>query len=229
MRILALDTSTRSCSVAVTDQAMILSEITSENGQSHSRHAMAMVHSALEFAQTDIRNIDGFAFTAGPGSFTGLRIGISTIMGLAAAACKPVAGISGLEALALQAAVPDKVICPMIDAGRKEIYTARYRWIDEKLIRESDDQVLAPDTAIQRLSTPAVFTGNGVRSCRAAIQERLGNLACFAPDGQGVLRAATIAAIARKRFDVHDEDDIFHFKPLYIRKSDAKIPAPFKF
>ncbi len=224
MRILALDTSSRSCSVAVTDAATLLAEITSEDGQSHSRHAMAMVHAALEFAGTDIHGIDGFAFTSGPGSFTGLRIGISTILGLAAATHKPVAGVSGLEALALQAAVPDRIICPMIDAGRKEVYTARYRWINGVLAAESDARVLPPNLAVQGLDAPAVFTGNGARTYRAVLREFLGADACFAPDGQGVLRAATIAAIARRRFDAHDEDDIYHFKPLYIRKSDAKIP-----
>jgi tRNA threonylcarbamoyladenosine biosynthesis protein TsaB len=229
MRILAVDTSTRSCSVAVVNRSDLLAEVTSGNGQTHSRHLMAMIHSALELAGLNLSMTDGLAFTCGPGSFTGLRIGISTILGLATATRKPIVGISGLDALAMQAAAPDMMICPLIDGRRNEVYCARYRWVNGELIKEAAEQVLSPELAIAGLNNaPALFTGNGAQLYQVLIRERLGDCARFAMNSQNTLRASTVAWISMKRFEKGDVDDIFRFEPMYIRRPDAKIPAPFK-
>ncbi len=229
MRILAVDTSTRSCSVAIVDRRDLLAEVTSGNGRTHSRHLMAMIDSALELAGLNLSMTDGLAFTHGPGSFTGLRIGISTILGLAAATRKPIVGISGLDALAMQAAVPNMTICPLIDGGRNEVYCARYRWVNGELVKEAAEQVLSPELAITGLNdTPALFAGNGALLYQTLIRERLGDSARFAQNCQNTLRASTVAWISMKRFEIGDVDDIFRFEPMYIRRPDAKIPAPFK-
>ncbi|MCX5882102.1 MAG: tRNA (adenosine(37)-N6)-threonylcarbamoyltransferase complex dimerization subunit type 1 TsaB [Deltaproteobacteria bacterium] len=228
MRILAVDTSTRSCSVAVVDGNDLLAEVTSGNGQTHSRHLMAMIDSALGLAGLNLSMTDGLAFTSGPGSFTGLRIGISTILGLSAATRKPIAGISGLDALAMQAATPDMTICPLIDGRRNEVYCARYRWVNGELVKEVAEQVLSPELAITGLNSPVLFAGNGAQLYQALIRDRMGDAARFAPNCQNTLRASTVAWISMKRFEIGDVDDIYRFKPMYIRRSDAKIPAPFK-
>jgi tRNA threonylcarbamoyladenosine biosynthesis protein TsaB len=228
MRILAVDTSTRSCSVAVVDGSDLLAEVTSGNDQTHSRHLMAMIDSALGLASLNLSMTDGLAFTCGPGSFTGLRIGISTILGLSTATRKPTVGISALDALAMQAAGPDMTICPLIDGRRNEVYCARYRWVNEELVKEMTEQVLSPELATTGLSTPALFVGNGAQLYRALIRDRLGDCARFALDCQNTLRASTVAWISMKRFETGDVDDIFRFEPMYIRKPDAKIPVPFK-
>lgn len=228
MRILAVDTSTRSCSVAVVDGNDLLAEVTSGNGQTHSRHLMAMIDSALGLAGLNLSMTDGLAFTSGPGSFTGLRIGISTILGLSAATRKPIAGISGLDALAMQAATPDMTICPLIDGRRNEVYCARYRWVNGELVKEVAEQVLSPELAITGLNSPVLFAGNGAQLYQALIRDRMGYAARFAPNCQNTLRASTVAWISMKRFEIGDVDDIYRFKPMYIRRPDAKIPAPFK-
>ncbi|MFH0998106.1 MAG: tRNA (adenosine(37)-N6)-threonylcarbamoyltransferase complex dimerization subunit type 1 TsaB [Pseudomonadota bacterium] len=229
MRILAVDTSTRSCSVAVVDREDLLAEVTSGNGQTHSRHLMAMIDSALGLAGLNLSMTDGLAFTCGPGSFTGLRIGISTILGLSAATRKPIVGISGLDSLAMQAAAPNITICPLIDGRRNEVYCARYRWINGELVKEAAEQVLPPELAIIGLNnTPVLFAGNGAQLYQALIRERLGDCARFALNCQNTLRASTVAWISMKRFEMGDVDDIFRFEPMYIRRPDAKIPAPFK-
>ena len=227
MRVLAVDTSTRSCSVAVVAGGEVLAEVVSGNGLTHSRHLMAMVDSALELAGLDLSRTDGLAFTCGPGSFTGLRIGISTILGLAAATGKPIAGISGLDVLAMQAAAPGMTICPLIDGRRSEVYCGRYRWVNEELVKEAAEQVMSLEPAISGLSAPALFVGNGARLYQARIREHLGELARFAPDCQNTPRASTVAWISMKRFEIGDVDDIYRFEPMYIRRPDAKIPAPF--
>jgi len=229
MRILAVDTSTRSCSVAVVDRSDLLAEVTSGNGQTHSRHLMAMIDSALGLAGLNLSMTDGLAFTRGPGSFTGLRIGISTILGLSTATRKPIAGISGLDALAMQAAVPDMTICPLIDGRRNEVYCARYRWVNGELVKEAAEQVLSPELAISGLNnTPVLFAGNGAQLYQALIRDRLGDCARFALNCQNTLRASTVAWISMKRFEMGEVDDIYRFEPMYIRRPDAKIPAPFK-
>ncbi|MDO9111422.1 MAG: tRNA (adenosine(37)-N6)-threonylcarbamoyltransferase complex dimerization subunit type 1 TsaB [Desulfatirhabdiaceae bacterium] len=228
MRILAVDTSTRSCSVAVVDQDDLLAEVISGNAQTHSRHLMAMIDSALGLAGLNLSMTDGLAFTCGPGSFTGLRIGISTIIGLAAATRKPIVGISGLDALAMQAAAPDMTICPLIDGRRGEVYCGRYRWVNGDLVKETAEQVLSPEAAISGLNMPALFAGNGALLYQAIIRDHLGDAARFAPNCQNTLRASTVAWISMKRFETGDVDDIFRYQPMYIRRPDAKIPAPFK-
>jgi len=229
MRILAVDTSTRSCSVAVVDRSDLLAEVTSGNGQTHSRHLMAMIDSALGLAGLNLSMTDGLAFTCGPGSFTGLRIGISTILGLSTATRKPIVGISGLDALAMQAAAPDMTICPLIDGRRNEVYCARYRWVNGELVKEAAEQVLSPELAISGLNnTPVLFAGNGAQLYQTLIRDRLGDCARFALNCQNTLRASTVAWISMKRFEMGDVDDIFRFEPMYIRRPDAKIPAPFK-
>jgi tRNA threonylcarbamoyladenosine biosynthesis protein TsaB len=228
MRILAVDTSTRSCSVAIVDRENLLAEVTSGDGQTHSRHLMAMIDSTLGLAGLKLSMTDGLAFTCGPGSFTGLRIGISTILGLSAATGKPIVGVSGLDALAVQAAAPEVTICPLIDGRRNEVYCARYRWINGELVKEAAEQVLSPELAVTGLNTPALFSGNGAQLYQALIRDRLGDLARFALNCQNTLRASTVAWISMKRFEIGDVDDILRFKPMYIRRPDAKIPAPFK-
>jgi tRNA threonylcarbamoyladenosine biosynthesis protein TsaB len=228
MRILAVDSSTRSCSVAIVDGSNLLVEVTSGNGQTHSRHLMSMIDSALGLAGLNLSMTDGLAFTCGPGSFTGLRIGISTILGLATATRKPIAGISGLDALAMQAAAPGMTICPLIDGRRGEVYCARYRWANGEMIKDAAEQVMTPELAISGLNTPSLFVGNGAMLYQALIQNHLGDAAVFAQNCQNTLRASTVAWISMKRFAIGDVDDIYHFSPMYIRRPDAKIPAPFK-
>ena len=102
MKILALDTAAKSCSVAIVDKESVLAELTLCREQTHSKHLMEMINTTIELSGIIVSELDGFAVTRGPGSFTGLRIGISSIKGLAAATCKPLVGVSSLDALAMQ-------------------------------------------------------------------------------------------------------------------------------
>ena len=100
MRILAVDTATRSCSVAVVDDRTVLAETTVMTDETHSKHLMCLIHQVIQISKIALEDLDGFAVTRGPGSFTGLRIGISTVKGLAASSGKPMVGISSLDTLA---------------------------------------------------------------------------------------------------------------------------------
>ena len=123
---MAVDTATRACSVALADRDGTIAELNYFHGQTHSKHLAALVAALLDMASMQIDDVDAFAVDAGPGTFTGLRIGLATIKGLADATRKPVVGVSSLDALADQAGFSARRICCMLDARRGEVYTARY-------------------------------------------------------------------------------------------------------
>jgi len=223
MRILAVDTATTSCSVAILDQTSLMAEFTLDREETHSKHLMDMVNTALGMSGLNISDMDGFAVTRGPGSFTGLRIGISTIKGLAAASGRPIVGVSSLEALAYQVSFSPDLICPLLDARRGEVYYSRYRFINGQLERQIKERVTHPDKAVADLNEACLFVGNGALLHQKMLLEKLGNFASFAPVNQNTIRASTVAYLSMAKFESDDTDDIEKFQPHYIRKSDAEL------
>jgi len=202
---------------------MLLAELTVANGRTHSRYLMHIIDSVIELAQLEIEQLDGFAATIGPGSFTGLRIGISTIKGLAYALQKPVAGISSLDALAWQCSETPLLVCALIDARQKEVYSCRYRFIDQQMVKEAGEQVGSPVESVQGIHEPCVFVGNGATLYRDLITAELGDLAIFADNSRNFIRAATIAELGLSRIKQQPTADAKMLMPQYIRKSDAEL------
>jgi tRNA threonylcarbamoyladenosine biosynthesis protein TsaB len=223
MRILAVDTATTSCSVAIVDKTSLLTEFTLHREETHSKHLMDMIKEALRMSGLNFYDLDGFAVTRGPGSFTGLRIGISTIKGLAAASEKPIVGVSSLEALALQVSYSRDLICPILDARKGEVYFSRYRFISGHLKKQIKERVATPDKAVDDLNESCLFVGNGALLYKEMILESMGEFASFAPMTQNTIRASTIAYLSMAKFENNDTDDIEKILPYYIRKSDAEL------
>ena len=223
MKILAVDTGTKRCSVAIVEKSSLLAEITMVKDQTHSKHLMKMIHRVVGMSGIELSELDGFAVNRGPGAFTGLRIGISSVKGLAAASGKPVVGVSSLDVLAMQASLSSYLICPLIDARRGEVYCSRYRFQNGDLIKENKENVFPPETAIFDINEPCMFVGNGARLYRAEIVHIMGNLAYFAPFCQNTIRASTVAYLSMRRFESADTDDVGALSPQYIRKSDAEM------
>jgi tRNA threonylcarbamoyladenosine biosynthesis protein TsaB len=223
MKILALDTATDSCSVAATDDGALSAELTIRNNQTHSKHLMKLVHCVLEIAGFGVADLDGLAVTIGPGSFTGLRIGISTIKGLAHALDKPVVGVSTLKALAWQCGQTSYLICPLLDARKGEVYAAAYHFNAGQLVQKSSARAIPPEAVVEDIKSPCVFIGTGARLYRQSIAAAAGSLAHFAPAGQNVIRASSVAFLSMPRFEVDDTDGIAGLVPHYIRKSDAEL------
>ena len=184
---------------------------------------MGMIEDALRLADARLRDVEAFAVTRGPGTFTGLRIGISAAKGMALAYGKPLLGISGLEALAAQCALPSYLLCPWIDARRSEVYCAQYRFSEGRIEMASPEIALAPQKALQNLTQTCLFMGNGAELYRDLIRTSMGDLGVLAPAGQGIIRASTIALLAEKRLEQGSVHDIGKLVPLYIRQSDAEL------
>lgn len=223
MHILAVDTAAASCSVAVVANDRLAAELTVTDGRSHTRHLMSMIEKVLKLAGLTLEQLDGFAVSRGPGSFTGLRIGISTVKGLAAASGKPVAGISSLEALAVQAAAGTPLIGSFMDARKGEIYFSFHQATPDGLVLQGPERVDTPAKALQGVDRHCMFVGSGARLYRRVIRQTLGPLARFSPAGADTLRASTLAGMARDRFAKNHMDDYCRLAPVYIRKSDAEI------
>ncbi|MBW2568716.1 MAG: tRNA (adenosine(37)-N6)-threonylcarbamoyltransferase complex dimerization subunit type 1 TsaB [Deltaproteobacteria bacterium] len=225
MKILAVDTATKSCSVAIVDKESLLAEVNISRKETHSKHLMEMINTVIGLSGITISDLDGFAVTRGPGSFTGLRIGISAIKGLALANSKPVIGVSSLDALAMQNSFSPYLICPFLDARRGEVYFSRYRIESGILKKEIDEDVLPPAQAVSDINESCIFVGDGALVYKKIIIDSMGDKAYFILPGQNIIRASTIACISMDRFKKNDIDDIGMFVPRYIRKSYAELPA----
>ena len=223
MRILAVDTATTSCSVAIVDKTSLISEFTIDREETHSKHLMDMIKAVLRMSGFNLSDVDGFAVTRGPGSFTGLRIGISTIKGLAVASKKPVVGVSSLETLAFQVSYSRSLICPILDARKGEVYFSRYRFLNGHLKKQTGECVAPPDQAIDDLNESCLFVGNGALLHKKMILEKMGKFASFTSLTQNTIRASTMAYLSMAKFENNNTDDIEKILPYYIRKSDAEL------
>lgn len=226
MKILAVDTATQHCSVAVCEDITLLAETNLFRRQTHSRHLLEMIHQTISISDTGLKEIDVFAITHGPGSFTGLRIGLSCVKGLAYASGKPVVSVSTLESLAHQAAVNadmDRIlICPLLDARKKEVYFAGFRQQTNQLTLITSEMVISPEKISLYIEGPCFFIGDGAVLYRDILAKTFKKSAFFAPPQQNYIRAHTVALLAINRLREGDIDNISTIVPKYIRKSDAE-------
>lgn len=223
MKILAVDTATKSCSAAVIDGDSLLADLTTLDDQTHSRHLLNIIDTVMGRAGLKIAQLDGFAVSIGPGSFTGLRIGISSIKGLAFSLNKPVVGVSSLETLAFQCKQNPFQICPIIDARKQEVYFCRYRFDNGNLKKKGPEQVASPVDAVRGIREPCVFVGNGAQLYQELILDELGELAHFVAGSQHTIQASAVAWLSLPRFKRQETDDVHLLVPHYIRKSDAEL------
>ena len=222
MLILGIDTCCMPAGTAVYDGEKITGEFMINNGMTHSQKIMPMIAEMMEHLGLSPKDIDCFAVAAGPGSFTGVRIGAATIKALAHAAGAPCVAVSTLEALANNVRFFDGVICPILDARRNQVYTAAFSG-DGSLTRLTDDRAMALDTLLDELEGRKVlFLGDGVLTYRDAIAERMGDLAKFADAGSLLNSAASVAYVGGKMFERGETVSYSELIPNYIRLSQAE-------
>ena len=225
MRILSVDTSSNVAAVAVTEDEKLICEILVNTKKTHSQTLMPMIDSALKQSELEISDIDLIASANGPGSFTGLRIGVSAVKGLAHAMDIPVVGVSILTAMAYNLPFCEYLISPILDARRNQVYNAVYEWSDTDLKEIQAPRALSVDELIEEFITSdkkVVFLGDGVGIHKEYIKEKLGNKAVFAPVSANEQRASGLAAAAKKLYDEKKAGSCYELAPIYLRKPQAE-------
>ncbi|MFH2012378.1 MAG: tRNA (adenosine(37)-N6)-threonylcarbamoyltransferase complex dimerization subunit type 1 TsaB [Pseudomonadota bacterium] len=223
MKILAVETSTMAGSVALIDSEELVSEYLLNINITHSERLLSAVDCIIRDTKISVDEIDGFAVSIGPGSFTGLRIGISTIKGLAYATDKPVVGIPTLDAMAENIFFTDYLICPILDARKKQVYAALYKKsIENRLEKITPDLAINPDELLKKIQTKVVFLGDGLRVYHKLIKETLQDMAFFAPMNLRLPRAANVAKLSLDQFRKNNVLDLNTFTPSYVRPSEAE-------
>lgn len=190
---------------------------------SHSRKLLSLINYAVEKIGIDINTIDGYAVSTGPGSFTGLRIGIGTIKGLAMASGKPVVGISTLEALSYSVFLNPALICPILDARKNEVYASLFRYQEGKLVRLIDDMVISPKELLSNINEKTIFLGDAVGVYKDFILEMLDDQALFLPGSFNHPRGSSVANLGALKFNNGEAVNLSDLKPTYIRRSEAEI------
>ena len=223
MMIMGIDTSALQGGVALVSGQGVICDYTLNVKATYSERLLPLIDQALHDARFTIGQVDGFAVAVGPGSFTGLRIGLSTAKGLAAAGGQPVVGVSTLEAMAWTLPFCAYQICPILDARRGELYCALFRYEGDRLVRLMDDGALALDRLFGRIQEPTVFLGDGLMVYQELVQSQLNELALFPPLASRGGRAAAVAELGRRRLVQGQRDDLAHLAPQYLRPSEAEL------
>lgn len=221
MKILGFECSARAASVAVMEDEVLVAQSFQNNGQTHSRTLLPMLESLLKNAALTLSDMDGLAVVAGPGSFTGLRIGVAAVKGLALAAGKPCCGVSTLEAMAFSLAHMDGfVLCPVMDARRSQVYNALFLAEGGAPARLCEDRAVTVEELcadLKNLKKSVVLVGDGVELCYNASLE-LGVDARPAPPALRFQTAAGVCMAARRgKFSAPDE-----LQTVYLRLSQAE-------
>ena len=231
MKILAVDTSTPNFSAAVMDGQRVLAEAGLNTGRTHSRHLMPVIERLFEWTALTAADLDALAVVRGPGSFTGLRIGISCLKGMAVAADKPLVGISSLAVLAHQAAIRPGWIGAVLDARKAEIYFALYHYDGHRIQPKGPATVASAEAvcrsdAVQqamRDTSGCLLVGDGADKYGETFRRQLGDGVRIGPAGLNVIRAGEVGRFAQTQLPSGSGDDPAGVKPLYIRKSDAEL------
>lgn len=222
--ILAIENSGLCGSVAVVSSQGCLAEYSLISKKTHSKRLLATIDELLRETDNTIFGIDAIAISLGPGSFTGLRIGLATVKGLCMAAEKPLIGVPTLEALAMQLPHQPRQVCVMLDARKKEIFAACYRTDHTGIPQQTmAAAALTPTALAGRIQEETVFIGDGIPLYRDLLAEKLGARYREVPSTLFFPRAAAVAAVALHRFAMGEFLDPLAAAPLYVRASDAEI------
>ena len=223
MMLMGIDSSTPQASIAILKDGQVLAQAEAGASTTVSNQILFLIDEVLTSSGVNLMDLDGFCLTTGPGSFTGLRVGASTLKGLILATSKPFVKIDTLEALALQAVPTGDKICAILDARKKEVYTAHFFWDDGVLERLTPDRALTPNQLCQEITDPTVFIGNGLDSYRSLLTSQLGGKFISNQNKCTDTVAACAARLAENRFKNKKTTNLDELTIKYVRKSEAEL------
>ncbi|MBW2059309.1 MAG: tRNA (adenosine(37)-N6)-threonylcarbamoyltransferase complex dimerization subunit type 1 TsaB [Deltaproteobacteria bacterium] len=224
MKVLGISTSTPFGSVGLVDSDRVVGEYSLNLPITHAERLMTSIDRLLTDAGVPLSEVEGLSVTLGPGSFTGLRIGISTAKGLAFAMGLPVAGVSTLEALALNVSNAAGEVCPILDARKKEVYAALFRVdFSHRVKRLTEDMAVSPRALVEKIHGPVTFLGEGLEVYGGFLKRELGQQASFAGPELGYVRGSVVARMGVSLLARGKTLDLATFVPRYVRRSEAEI------
>ncbi len=223
MKIFACDSTAKTASVALCEDNILLAEFTQNGGNTHSETLLPMTEVLLYSMKTDIDEIDIFAVSEGPGSFTGVRIGAATVKGFAHRKDKPCIGVSTLEALARNLAFgEDKIIISVMDARRGQFYTAKFAFRDGKLVRIGEDTPMSFEDFLEDVKTLGArvyLCGDGYAPARKLLGDEL---SYETPEKLRYQSAYSVAQIAYEKYLAGDRTSADELRPTYLRLPQAE-------
>lgn len=225
MKILAIESSGLAAGVAVIENNSLLGEYTMNYKKTHSQTLLPMLDELTKMIELDLNTIDAIAVSMGPGSFTGLRIGSATAKGLGLALDKPIIPVPTVDALAYNLWGTDKLICPLMDARRQQVYTGLYTFEKEKLytiVPQCAVDISEVAAEVNKHNREVIFLGDGVSVFKDYLKEHLSVPFMFAPASCHIQRAACVAALGEVLYEKGIFENAREHKPEYLRLSQAE-------
>lgn len=225
MKILGLDSSGLVASVAILEDEKLLAEYTVNHKKTHSQTLLPMLDTVAQMIELDLNTLDAIAIASGPGSFTGLRIGSATAKGLGLALDKPLIEVPTVDALAYNLYDSDKIICPIMDARRSQVYTGIFDYEDHKLRRLEGQMAIAVSDLAQKLNElgrEVIFLGDGVDVYQELLDKMLTIPHSYAPAHVNKQRAAAVGALGEVYYNEGNIVNADAHQPEYLRKSQAE-------
>ncbi len=227
MLVLGIDTATQVCSAGLTREKQMVGEYTLNIKKTHSQRLLPLIHQLLEAGGFKPRDLQGIAVAKGPGSFTGIRIGMATAKGLAQALEIPLVGVPTLDIIAGQFIHTDYLVCPLLDARRHQVYTAFYRNRGPEIQRVSEYMALSLESLVEILSTYPeegfLFPGDALEVYGPYLKEKLGEGFLELPEPYRLNRGALTAYLGYSMFLAGQEDQLMSLSPLYVRQPEAEV------
>ncbi len=223
MKVLAVETATMLGGIAIMEGMTLKAESRINVKVTHSERLIKEIDHILSASGMQIGDIDAFGISIGPGSFTGLRVGLSTVKGLVYATGKKFIAVPTLEAFAWNVPFSNLQVCPMLDARRKEVYSAVFKWNIDGFVKVVDHQALKVSNLLPMIDAPTLFLGEGALLNRELIERELGEKAFFGAPPQMVPSPANVALLCMKRAERGEFDDALKAVPAYHRRSEAEI------
>lgn len=218
MRILALDTAGRYGSLALCEGTEVVAEYTAMGVINQCERLLAILDRTLSEVGWSRGQLDGFAVVNGPGSFTGIRVGLATVEGLVTATGRPAVAISSLKALVLGVPMCGVPVCPVLDARKGEIYTALYAWKGSDLEEILPEQVVSPRAYADRLEGTVLLVGEGADVLARVLDERAERVVYHRASGSSsLIRASVVAAWALRELERTELVSLPPLKPHYLR------------
>lgn len=224
MRILGIESAALTASVAVVTDGALTAEYTLNMKKTHSQTLLPMIDGMMKMLDIDISSVDAIAVSGGPGSFTGLRIGAATAKGIGLATGIPLVHVPTIDAMAYTLYGASALICPMLDARRRQVYTGLYRYEDTFTVVEPQRMTTIDRLAgeLNRRGEKVIFLGDGVDTCGDEIRARMTAPFSFAPTPSNRQRGAAVAALGEVMFREGKTVSAMEFTPDYLRKSQAE-------